>query len=117
MTLKYFKRKEFTCKCGCNHNNINPELLEMLDEARKMAKLPFVISSGYRCENHPESKKNPTSSHIKGLAVDIKCSDSKSRAIILDALGFVGFKRFGLHDSFIHADIDESKANPVIWLY
>tara|TARA_R100000742_G_C4265446_1_gene83465 strand:+ start:405 stop:758 length:354 start_codon:yes stop_codon:yes gene_type:complete len=117
MTLKYFKRKEFTCKCGCNHNNINSELLEMLDEARKMAKLPFVISSGYRCENHPESKKNPTSSHIKGLAVDIKCSDSKSRAIILDALGFVGFKRFGLHDSFIHADIDESKANPVIWLY
>ncbi len=117
MTLKYFKRKEFTCKCGCNHNNINPELLVMLDEARKMAKLPFVISSGYRCENHPESKKNPTSSHIKGLAVDIKCSDSKSRAIILDALGFVGFRRFGLHDSFIHADIDESKANPVIWLY
>ena len=117
MTLKYFKRKEFTCKCGCNHNNINPELLVMLDEARGIAKLPFVISSGYRCENHPESKKNPTSSHIKGLAVDIKCSDSKSRAIILDALGFVGFRRFGLHNSFIHADIDESKANPVIWLY
>ena len=89
----------------------------MLEQARKMAKLPFVISSGYRCENHPESIKNPTSSHVKGLAVDRKCNDSKSRAIILDALGFVGFKRFGLHKSFIHADIDESKANPVIWLY
>tara|TARA_R100000329_G_C7615599_1_gene218544 strand:- start:1547 stop:1900 length:354 start_codon:yes stop_codon:yes gene_type:complete len=117
MPYKYFKLKEFACKCGCNHNNINKELLDMLEQARKMAKLPFVISSGYRCENHPESIKNPTSSHIKGLAVDIKCSDSKSRAIILDALGFVGFRRFGLHDSFIHADIDESKANPVIWLY
>jgi uncharacterized protein YcbK (DUF882 family) len=79
--------------------------------------LPFVISSGYRCENHPESKKNPTSSHIKGLAVDIKCTDSKTRAIIMDALGYVGFRRFGIAKSFIHVDIDNEKSNPVIWLY
>ena len=61
MSYKYFKLKEFACKCGCNHNNINKELLDMLEQARKMAKLPFVITSGYRCKNHTESKKNPTS--------------------------------------------------------
>jgi len=117
MTLNHFKKREFTCKCGCKQNLINVELLEMLDKARAMAKIPFVITSGYRCPKHPESIKNPTSSHIKGLAVDIKCTDSKSRAIILDSLAYNGFDRFGLHDSFIHTDIDKDKACPVIWLY
>ena len=36
----------------------------------------------------------------------------------MDALGQVGFRRFGIANSFIHADIDNmDKANPVIWLY
>ncbi len=118
MTLKYFKKKEFNCKCGCGKNRIDGELLEMLDEARSIAKIKFIVNSGYRCKNHPESIKKPTSSHIKGLAVDIKAEDSKSRAIIMDALGQVGFRRFGIANSFIHADIDNmDKANPVIWLY
>tara|TARA_R110002020_G_scaffold115817_1_gene265933 strand:- start:434 stop:802 length:369 start_codon:yes stop_codon:yes gene_type:complete len=118
MTLKHFKRSEFTCKCGCGQTVISDELLYCLDKAREFAKIPFVISSGYRCENHPESKKNPTSSHIKGLAVDIECKDSNSRAIMMDALVFAEFERFGLHKSFIHVDIDlYDKPSPVIWLY
>ena len=118
MTLKHFKRSEFTCKCGCGETVISDELLQSLDKAREFAKIPFVISSGYRCKNHPESKKNPTSSHIKGLAVDIKCEGSSARAIMMDALVFADFKRFGLHESFIHVDIDVyDKPSPVIWLY
>jgi len=118
MTLKHFKRSEFTCKCGCGETVISDELLESLDKAREFAKIPFVISSGYRCKNHPESKKNPTSSHIKGLAVDIKCEGSNTRAIMMDALVFADFERFGLHESFIHVDIDVyDKPSPVIWLY
>ena len=117
MELKHFNKSEFTCKCGCGETVISDDLLEMLDEARSFAKTPFVINSGYRCKNHPESIKSPTSSHIKGLAVDIKCTNSKKRAIIIDALGYVGFKRFGIADTFIHTDIDEKKSNPAIWLY
>ena len=118
MTLKHFKRSEFTCKCGCGETVISDELLQSLDKAREFAKIPFVISSGYRCKNHPESKKNPTSSHIKGLAVDIKCEGSNTRAIMMDALVFADFERFGLHESFIHVDIDVyDKPSPVIWLY
>jgi zinc D-Ala-D-Ala carboxypeptidase len=118
MKLKYFKKSEFTCKCGCGETVISDELLLMLEKARKFANIPFVISSGYRCENHPESKKNPTSSHITGLAVDIKCTDSTTRAIMMDALVFAEFERYGVHKSFIHVDIDYTrKPSPVIWLY
>jgi len=118
MKLKHFKKSEFTCKCGCGETVINDDLLFMLDKARGFAKIPFKINSGYRCENHPESKKNPTSSHIKGLAVDIECKDSNTRAIMMDALVYAEFERFGLHKSFIHVDIDVlDKVSPVIWLY
>jgi hypothetical protein len=117
MELKYFNKSEFTCKCGCGETVISDDLLEMLDEARGFAKIPFVVNSGYRCVNHTESKRNPTSSHIKGLAVDIRCKDSRSRAIIIDALGYVGFTRLGIAKTFIHADIDKEKSNPVVWLY
>ena len=116
MKWKYFKLEEFDCKYT-GQNKISHELIDMLDEARELLGFPLVITSGYRHETHPESFTNPSSSHIKGLAVDIKCVDSKSRAKILEALVEVGFKRFGLHKGFIHADIDEAKANPVIWLY
>jgi len=116
MKWKYFKLEEFECKYT-GMNKINHELIDMLDEAREIAGVPMIVSSGYRHETHPESFKNPSSSHIKGLAVDIKCVDSKSRAIILGALVDVGFERFGLHKGFIHADIDQAKASPVIWLY
>jgi len=117
MKLKHFKKSEFTCKCGCGETVISDELLQMLDDARKHAGVPFKITSGYRCPNHPESKKNPTSSHIKGLAADIKCSDSKTRAILMDALTYVEFYRIGISKSFIHVDIDEDKVSPVIWVY
>tara|TARA_R110002020_G_scaffold149428_3_gene325705 strand:- start:3570 stop:3923 length:354 start_codon:yes stop_codon:yes gene_type:complete len=117
MSLRYFNKKEFTCTCGCGDTVISDELLEMLDEARGFAKVPFKINSGYRCVNHIESKKNPNSAHIKGLAADISCKDSKTRAIMIDALGYVGFERMGLGNTFLHVDIDKKKPSPVIWLY
>ena len=41
MSLKYFKKSEFTCKCGCGETVISVDLLRMLDKARGFAKIPF----------------------------------------------------------------------------
>ncbi len=124
MSLKYFKKKEFTCSCGCGQTVISDELLEMLDMARELAKIPFVISSGYRCKEHNENlirkgiKASKNSAHLKGLAADIKCKNSKTRALMVDALGYAGFTRMGLGKTFIHVDIDnKDKPSPSIWLY
>ena len=73
---KYFKKIE---------EGMNVKFLAKLDEAREFAKIPFVINSAYRSPEHPESIKNPTSSHIKGLAVDISVKDSVTRFKVLNA--------------------------------
>ena len=105
---KYFKNIE---------DNMNVDFLAKLDEAREFANIPFIINSAYRSPSHPESIKNPTSSHIKGLAVDIKAKDSITRFKVLDALIAVGFNRIGITGTFIHVDLDLDKSQNVIWTY
>lgn len=105
---KYFKEIEA---------NMDKKFLFVLDEAREFAGIPFIINSAYRSPDHPESIKNPTSSHIKGLAVDIKATDSATRFKIVEALVSVGFTRIGIADTFIHVDLDFDKTQNVIWTY
>jgi len=105
---KYFKGIE---------ENMNVDFLAKLDEAREYAGIPFIINSAYSSPKHPESIRNPTSSHIKGLAVDISAKDSRTRFLILDALLVVGFSRIGVAGTFIHVDLDFSKSQNVIWTY
>jgi len=105
---KYFKEIEY---------NMDLDFLSKLDKAREYAGIPFVINSAYRSPDHPESIKNPTSSHIKGLAVDIKANNSRTRYKVLEALIHVGFNRIGIADSFIHVDDDKEKSSNVIWTY
>ena len=105
---KYFKEIEYNMDLG---------FLAKLDEAREYAGIPFVINSSYRSPEQPESIKNPTSSHIKGLAVDIKAKDSRTRYKVLEALIHVGFNRIGIADTFIHVDDDKEKSSDVVWTY
>lgn len=105
---KYFKEIE---------QNMNKDFLFVLDEAREFAGIPFIINSAYRSINHPLSVKNPSSSHIKGLAVDIKATDNATRFKIVEALISVGFTRIGIADTFVHVDLDFDKRQNIIWTY
>lgn len=114
--MRYFKLSEFDC--ACNKNEMNKEFLERLDKAREYATVPFVISSGFRCKIHNEAVGgSKTSSHLKGLAVDIIVTDSAQRYKILTGLIGAGFSRIGLGKIFLHADYDETKQSGVIWMY
>ena len=119
MKLNYFRKSEFNCKCGCNTNLIEDDFMIALDNARRISGVPYRVNSGYRCKKHPLSIKSPTSSHIKGIAADIKFTNGKNLALILSGLGGAGFERFGIDfkNKFIHADLDTEKVSPTIWGY
>lgn len=115
-SINHFKKSEFTCKCGCGHNNISHKLITRLDKARSIANVPFIINSAVRCEKHNrEIHGSPTSSHLKGYAVDIHIDNDSDRFKILMALASVGFRRFGVYKTFIHCDNDNDKTQNVIW--
>jgi len=106
---RYFKNIE---------ENMDLKFLEKLDEARAYANIPFVINSAFRTpERNAKIGGKPNSSHLRGLAVDIKAKDSVTRFLVLDALLAVGFNRIGIADTFIHVDDDLTKSDSVIWTY
>ena len=106
---KYFKKIEY---------NMDADFLAKLDKAREFANIPFIINSAYRSpDQNARVGGKPNSSHLRGLAVDIRANDSSTRYIVLNALISVGFNRIGVASSFIHVDDDKEKANNVIWTY
>ena len=116
--LRYFVEQEFTqAKPACSLSDMDDSFMQRLDEARHLAGVPFVVSSAYRSKQYEISKgRIGSSSHCKGLAIDILCSNSFNRLQIIESLLKVGFKRIGIGKTFIHVDYDSSK-NQSIWLY
>ena len=117
MNLKYFKLSEFDVpsKPGSGRA-MQATTLAMLEHAREIAGIPFVINSGYRTPEHnAKIGGSPTSSHMLGYAVDIRCT-ALTRNTIVQALHKAGFKRIGIAKNFIHADNDPQK-KPALWYY
>ena len=101
-TYKYFKDNEVI--------GLKPELISMIDKARGLSNTPYKITSGYRS---PEQNKKvggvSNSSHTKGLAVDLACTDNIKRTLILKGLYNCGSDLFiEICKSHIHIDIDKS---------
>jgi len=118
--MKHFRPYEFDCSCGCGkgHKDMNKDLLTKLDAARGYADVPFIISSAFRCRKHNSNVGgSKTSSHIKGLAVDIFCPSSSDRFDMLQGLMVAGFKRIGAGPTYLHCDVDPDKTQNCMWVY
>ena len=120
LDLIYFNISEFDSpdEVGSGYR-MNKDFLRRLDTARGIAGIPFKINSGYRTAHHNDTvlQARIGSSHKKGLAVDIAYKGSRQRYLIINALMIVGVNRFGIGKTFIHADVDKTKDEDVIWLY
>jgi uncharacterized protein YcbK (DUF882 family) len=117
--VKYFEYEEFDSPDIQGSGQLmDPKLLNMIDEARKIYGKPIHVTSGYRTEAHNRKVGGvDSSSHLKGLAIDVACVRSDDRFKMLNALLEVGFNRIGVAGTFIHVDIDKDKSQNVIWTY
>ena len=125
-TFKHFTFKEFDCKSEPGSGrNMNFEFLKKLDNAREEAGIKFIISSGFRTKKYNDElikqgyPASPNSSHLKGLAADIKFKSNADIYNILKALYSQKFSRIGISfkDKFIHVDVDTSKKQNTLWNY
>ena len=121
MNWRYFKFREFECKCGCGSNDIDASFIDKLDQLRHDLGFPFIITSGYRCPhyNNHISSTGLTGPHTTGRAVDIRADGVHALEIL--AMGYrAGFKGFGVKQKgsgrFIHLD-DTPRLFPTIWSY
>jgi zinc D-Ala-D-Ala carboxypeptidase len=113
-----FTLEEFSCKCGCGADHIDLMLVERLQAIRNAIKEPIPISCGVRCPKHnAEVGGVPNSAHVKGLAVDIKVSDSGFRYRLLRQ-AFKIFNRVEVADGpWVHLDMDPSLPQDVCFTH
>lgn len=117
-----FTYGEFKCKCcGTNHTSIT--LINMLQNARNHSNAvrrgtSYAINSAYRCPRHNgRSGGKVDSTHLTGLAVDIRARNSSERFAILYGLYKAGFTRIGIAKTFIHVDTSSTRSQNVAWVY
>jgi len=111
-----------SCPC-CDGNKIQYKVLEALQIVRNSLQLPISIASGYRCETYNRGIGSKiTSSHIKGLAVDISIYHSTYAYLLMKAIYKTEvFKRIGFGEikgkTVLHLDLDLDKIQNVLFGY
>lgn len=115
---RFFTENDFfTASPKCSMSDMDSDFLSRLDTARDIAKVPFIVNSAYRTIEHEKKQgRNGLSSHTKGLAVDLKATNPRTRFRILKGLIQSGFTRIGIYKTHIHCDFDTEKEQDVTWL-
>lgn len=117
--MKYFCYSEFDSPdIQGSGQMMDKDFLNLLDLARDRFDKPIHINSGFRTPQHNEEVGGAeSSSHLKGLAADIACTNSKDRFELIDIFLDLGVNRIGIAGTFIHVDVDPDKAPNVMWTY
>lgn len=132
---QYFSYNEMACKCGCGKAEMNQEFMNLLDSVRDLMEQPLIITSGYRCPNHPaEKRKEKSGAHSKGKAADIAVMREDAHKLLevvarfndaARAAGVNYFTGIGIQQKgtgrFIHLDcctmVDDGLPRPTMWSY
>lgn len=121
--MNYFDAKELECKCGCGTNRFDDNFKRLLNRIRDDFAKPMIITSAYRCPDHPiEKRKEKPGAHGLGVAVDVAVSGGDALELIRVAQEH-GIQRIGVQQKgsgrFIHLDVStaEHHSRPAIWSY
>ena len=130
-----FTFAEMACKCGaCGDQGARPlkgagcaamdgRFMEWLQRIRRLVEFPFIVTSGYRCEDYNKRIRGGPA-HPMGLAVDLGVFGADAHKLVTAALSGgaqgVGVSQRGpLRDRFIHLDLLRFQGfpRPRIWSY
>lgn len=117
---KYFKDSEVACQ-HCGKQGMDEEFMRKIEQLRETLGFPFVVTSAYRCSEHPiEASKKTVGPHQQGKAMDIRVSRERAYRLLQAALG-AGFTGIGVQQKgnvrYLHLDTCDGDMRPTIWSY
>ena len=125
MLFKYFNPVEDPKIVG-----IQDHTMLMLDSARDISGVPYIITCGLRTADHNAELKGAVcdSAHLTGEALDLVCEDDHTLFKMLEGLIGGGFTRIGIYVKpdpnnlikltpvHLHVDCDTKKPPEVTWI-
>lgn len=118
MSSPFFKPEEFSCNCNYDdciesENFMDERFLELIFKIRASTDIPMVITSAYRCNRHNRQVGGVKNSyHTKGLAIDVRVTDSYQRYELVEAAIAHGLS-VGVYRNFLHLEL--RKNNPKLF--
>lgn len=113
--MKYFKIKEFACKC-CGkipaeaQKKVTTLVDNLLDPAREVLGYPIYVNSGYRCEKNNERVGGVRNSqHRLGEAADLHCKHNKALIAVITQIG--DFDQLIIYRTFVHVSYRSFERN------
>lgn len=108
--IKYFKKSEFRCKCGCGADEMNETLIRVADRTREHFGSPITVSSGRRCASHNArvgGVSNSRHATNPGKAMDF-CVKGKNSATVLAYVQKQPEIRYAyaIDGSYVHMDVN-----------
>ena len=96
-----------------------PDFLIELETLRVLYAKPMIITSGFRCPDHPDEKdKANPGAHAQGRAVDVQVTSSADRYELKRLAYEMGFQGIGNGKTFVHLDTGHDYAHrPAEWNY
>lgn len=109
-SIKYFRKAEFRCKCGCGASDMEEKLVRTADKVREYFGSPITVSSGRRCAKHNASASVngvSNSRHLSGKAMDF-CVRGLSASMVLDYVQKLPEIRYAyaIDRNFVHMDVE-----------
>ena len=121
---QHFSRDEFGWT-HCGAEQMQEAFLVRLDLLRDLLGFPLVVTSGWRCRDHPlEAGKPEPGAHSMGIAVDLAVKNHAALETVRMA-AVLGFTGIGVNQKgtkrYIHLDTlepgDPIRPRPTIWSY
>ena len=106
--IKYFKKSEFRCKCGCGADEMSEKLILTADGVRSHFDRPMTVTSGRRCASHNAKVGGVSNSrHLSGKAMDF-CVVGKTAAQVLDYVKSLPEIRYAyaIDGTYVHMDVE-----------
>jgi len=113
-TFRYFTRDEFACRCGCQRNEIPDEFIHDMDDLRQACGFPLVITSGWRCEKHPDEVAKDEPGEHNRAAADVRAHNGHQLYVIQEQAYALGFHGIAAGEGFVHVD---RRATKTSWVY
>lgn len=106
--VKYFRKAEFACKCGCGADEMEEKLIRIADGVRAHFGKPITVSSGRRCAKHNANVGGVSNSrHLKGKAMDFCVSGKTSAQVLAYVQKLNGIRyAYAIDSKYVHMDVE-----------